>query len=280
MGQLRNIYYNLGVIVLVGLVWAATTFQLGNLPYSYKLGQLKGDGYLYNIQPLVVSIVIGSDSELEVDNEVQKNIESVINSFSVLVDIEANVQVFVGEEINSNSKRTLVHSGKTEMKIVFSLLNHCLGLCCISDCSEIPGYLIAALREKLGLKGSTGLINGLTEDEFEYGNTHNNYYYLNLVKSSIYKYNELIYTGYPYLTEFDRTVIDSIKRQLQNPAEGLPLKALYFQLYEINSRLSLYKESYFQWDFKLGVYAPIFIPSLFPLGGALYYRVFIKKLTS
>jgi hypothetical protein len=155
-----------------------------------------------------------------------------------------------------------------------------------ADYAEIPSVVISVLREYLGLLTSTEdvYVDGFTTAELcDVRPTdcmtplakHSTTAYINHQAALL---NALIAHNHPLISAEDFARIEYVRASLDSPSDSLPeLQAVAQVLTDLVGSPGLAAEEYFQLDFKIGVYAPLFFPPLFPVIGGLYWRFLEKR---
>lgn len=297
MGQTKGIIYNFVIIVLVAVLWYFVTrkesFQVKNF------NELQEDGISeLNLELRRVELVFVFNSEInELDTSVYKAIENIRNQFSYLLDLELDVQSVIGNDMccdkcseNLDQFRLILKPIIIENRRIVDVIsivysdNECNSPIPLENVHyvnrenhavEIPRILMHSLRTSLGLPDVDRLYNGLTKSEIENAHEISKKYFITKINKEIRLFNALLDLNKPYVTFNDHQDIINLQEKLQSVLQLQDYNQISQQITQLNSRESLYKEEYFQWDFKVGVYAPIFIPSLFPLSAAIYSKVFM-----
>ncbi|CAG9326370.1 unnamed protein product [Blepharisma stoltei] len=299
MGQTKGIYYNFLIIVFVGVIWY---FITRNPSYSvYPLPDIAmNDSSELNLMPrrIDLSLIFNRDS-MEIPKELQKNITQIRNEFSHLLDVEININFVRNDDMcckkcheNLDQFRLILKPANIEIRREISNVAIIISE---DDCNPIPmenvhyvhpdhlgdisKILIVTLRIIIGLPEADNLINGLTQEERKSANSIAVLYQTTKFNTEIRHFNNLLKLNKPIISFKDYLDIEKARSDIENASKTndlIELAQAVDLIVDLNSRESLYQEEYFQWDFKVGVYAPIFVPSLFPLGGAIYHKLFMN----
>ena len=280
MGQKKGLIYNAFVLTFLFIIWFFTTSKPGYTPQSIQVP--KESNASLDLVPTDLTLIICSVSEVFIPAQTVLNIERIVNTFSQFWDLNLNFKYQI-----SNSPQKIKNSSQS-VKRVKSLIffvgenpvefheDHIISVP-LSQVSEIPFYLIGYLRTLSALgKSDDVLINGLTESEHSKLEVMLNDYLDSQIHKEVLIFNKLIIHNDAKISKEQYESLESLKSQINSQASKekiFMLKAIS----SLNSDPTLSKAPHFQWDFKLGVYAPIFFPVIFPICGAIYSRLFLRK---
>ena len=282
MGQKKGLIYNSLIIFILFLIWLATTTKSGYSPPI--LPESEPTESNLDLFPLDLTILIISNPPTSIPSETLLYIQSVANAFSHLLDLSINLKYRSSkspEKIKNESQ-----SSKRCKLLIFMIYNETSPQAKVKDnvvnllhsqTSEIPNYLISYLRKSINLPLSNEiLINGLTKHE-ELSKNELLETWLNFqiskqstIFNTLSSYNSVKLSSKAY-SEILHLSKSSSKSTLNEKVLTL------HSLISLNTSPDLSHEEYFKWDFKVGVYAPVFFPVLFPISGAVYSRLFLRK---
>ena len=283
MGQKKGLIYNAFVLGFLFVIWYFTTSKPGYSPLPI---QTPKECYsTLDLTPTDLTLVVCSASEVSVPvpAEVLLSVERVVNAFSQYWDLtlKFKYQVSASPQKIRNSSQSV----KRVKSLVFFVgenpveypEDHIISLP-LSQVADIPFYLIGYLRSLSSMgKTNEALINGLTEPEHGKVEVMLNEW----LDSQIYKqalaFNQLITHNDPKVSKTQYESLEAIREKIHSQATTPEKISVWKALSSLNSDPSLSKSPHFQWDFKLGVYAPIFFPVIFPICGAIYSRLFLRK---
>jgi len=291
MGQRKGIFYNLAVIALVGSIWLWQTWTgssyVSFIPKLSLTAQTK-----HNLEPRVVYLNLVFERPLEVPLSTLEELETVTNQFSHFLMLELRIQHSIGNLCCSNcNEQPDKYSLYTEplniesyrnlsSVIVFVSKKECthpedVYYLTESQISQLTPIYINSLRTALGFpQTQEKLLNGLTSSEIQEKNSTVKNYLVSEINSQIDTFNKLLEENNPVVNSEDYQAI----QYLSKPKQYTPEEYMHMliTLKRLNYSPSMYREEYFQWDFKIGVYAPLFLPAMFPLVGAIYSRLFLQ----
>lgn len=277
MGQKKGLIYNCFVILFLAAIWYITTNNTGcSAPMLPKIHKVSTP---FDFTPTTFQIIIVTESFLEVPKELKSSLKNLINAFSHFWD----VQVLFSQIISDNEKnlKTLQNSSKTLIFLYSSeFLNPTLeNTYKISEFSEILPIFANILRNTVKLPTASKVQNGLTESEKNNGESFAKDWTLSCLYQEIELYNRLIEINSPTTTtETFEKIAKIIEKILELDKYGLvELHDLLIEVKMLNSEIELGQKEYFKWDFKLGVYAPLFFPVIFPMSAAIYSRLFLRN---
>jgi hypothetical protein len=281
MGQRKGLVYNVCVISLLLGVCYLTTSNIGYTPCV--LPEVQDTSSILNLQPILFNLIVSTEEKFELPDEIKKKLESISNQFSQFWDIK----VFLSSVVSADTKKVKsTNIGPIETKTIVFVVSpgyqqvrkENFYWISSTGLDMIPSIFISILRQTAGLtKTDEPLNNGLTNTEIQ--NSHQ--YVLDWVKSSLNKeiriYNLLNLENKPVITGDLYNYIIRIRESIGNHHSVEELYGLYRSVRDLNRNKELAMEEYFQWDFKLGVYGPLFFPVLFPMTAAVYSRLFLRK---
>lgn len=277
MGQKKGLIYNCFVILFLAAIWYITTNNAGYT--APKLPKIHKVNTPFDFTPYTFQIIITTESFQEIPTELKKNLKNVVNAFSQFWD----VQVFFSQIISDNGKnlKTFQNSSKTLIFLYSSEIPDPAleNTYKISDFSEILPIFVSILRNTLKFPTASKVQNGLTESEKNNGESFAKDWTLSSLYKEIELYNRLIEINTPRTTlETSEKIGKTIEKLSELEKYGLTeLHDLLIEVKRLNSEIELGQEEYFKWDFKLGVYAPLFFPVLFPMSAAIYSRLFLRN---
>jgi len=284
-------------------VWLTCTTKSGNHFEPFDLGDLELSSESTYALPLQVNLLILAKEPTELPQGIWSSVKSVASAWSWLIDLEMHAQQGVYSNlccVNCEEKLDLYSlytdipraSPARQLDIIVILSNQ--------DCGTIPHQSVHYVRDPLEilsvvistLRDHHGLVSS-TEDEYIDGFLPSELCDINpdgclvrVAKKATIAYiaheaslfNALMALNKPTVNEHDFAKIESVRAQLKAlPDDLVSLQALASVLTDLVSSPSLAAEEYFQWDFKIGVYAPLMLPPLFPIVGALYWSFIERK---
>lgn len=279
MGQKKGLIYNAFVLMFLFTIWYLTTSKPGHTPEPIPVPE-RIESKL-DLTPLDLTIVVCSESLLPLPEEILNKLEQVTNTFSRFWDLTLNLKS--QSTLYPYKKKHESQSSKRTKSLVFYFNDKSLEFqedfiisLPYSQISEIPYYLVGYLRNITGLGNSNEvLVNGLSQRERESVNFMVNEWLDFQLYREIVIFNQLL--------EYNQVKITSEQfedlRKVRDGVLGNDLDEkfrIWQNIVRLNSHQALAKDSHFQWDFKLGVYAPIFFPVVFPICGAIYSRLFLR----
>lgn len=137
---------------------------------------------------------------------------------------------------------------------------------------SIAAYVAEITRKHLRLANPAGtdLINGFTSEELHTLPQVLGKKMLAWVSSRTELFNTLMNSNSPTISQAVSKQIEHVRSLLQPEADYEKLLEAAYQLDLLLAEPSLAREEYFQPDFKIGVYAPLLVPPVFPLVGVAY----------
>lgn len=282
MGQKKGLIYNSLILFILFLIWFLTTSKSGYSPPI--LPEPEPSESTLDLFPLDLTILLVSNPPVSLSSETQSSIQYISNTFSHLLDLTVNLKSRSSK--SSEKIKNESQSSKRCKLLIFMISNetspqgkskdnvvHLL----VTQTSEIPNYLISYLRKSTNLPLSNEVLtNGLTKHE-ELSKTELLETWLDFQiskQSSIF--NTL--SSYNSVKLSHKTYQKTLQLSKASATCSIDDKVLILNsLISLNTSPDLSHEEYFKWDFKVGVYAPVFFPVLFPISGAVYSRLFLRK---
>lgn len=294
MGQ-RNAFRQNSIVILgMALIWwYITSYQTYKFTPLIVTPPYSDTGHNYAV-PLTVNLLISFDTDYKIELEpIEEALHSIVYDFREFLDVEMNIQY---------SKVSRICCSKCEQEIDKHRLaismpsitwsRQELNLAAIikaDECGKLtedyiqyikPGELEKVyewvawkLRNYYKLKDTDEvLLNGISDSE----RNQLKPIILTEVKEYIsYQmnlFNQLMAENQPLISEEDYQLILQAQDLylLLDSSDVSQCRNLSYKLFKLMSKQSLYREEYFQWDFKLGIYAPFFLPPIFPLIAAVY----------
>jgi hypothetical protein len=279
MGQKKGLIYNSIVLSFLFVLWYFTTSKPGFSP-PYLPEVIQEESTL-DLSPMDLTILIISNPVTSLPNDVELKLISVGNTFSHFFDLTINLKCrsslspekIKNESQSSKKAKLLIFFISPEAPLTKSHIIHVLP----SSVSDIPNYLISYLRETLKLPPTIEpLTNGLSSSEESSKETLINKWQDWSIYRQVKIFNKMIDLNQLKVSQATLKTLETLKKALSNELH-LEKSEILSSLTSLNASPDLSQEEYFKWDFKVGVYAPIFFPVLFPISGAIYSRLFLRK---
>lgn len=295
--------FHLAVVAVVYCAWHACTSKP-----SYYFNPLQVEGMKASSDPsfalpLQVNLLVLTKEPQTLSDTLKLALKSVASAWSWVLDLRFLTQyglynnlccVNCDEKLDTFALYTDIPKATTsrQLDIIVIVTNSDCGAIplstvhYVSDASEIPSVVISTLRDSFELITST-------EDEYVDGFLKAELCEINpqgclveVAKQATTSYivheasllNRLIEHNQPTINQQDHELIESVRTALGDlPASLAELQTVAQTLTQLCASPSLAAEEYFQWDFKIGVYAPLMLPPLFPLVGALYWGYIARR---
>lgn len=281
MGQKKGLIYNCLVISFFICIVIYTTKSSG---YSRPiLPESTPSSSPHFFPATTFHLIISSPEPITISPSIKQSIESITNAYSHFLPLEV-----VLSQVTSSDPSKIITSALTSnlSKILVFNVNPVYqsykknGYYWVQPekMQEIVNIFVRELRRWVNFpEGEGELINGLTKDEQQNGLRYYEAWLDSELSKEVKEYNKVneINTGaipedvYMEIIELAGT-INKAKSVEEKHKQVIIIKGL-------NRNTILGVEDYFQWDFKLGVYAPFFFPVIFPMTAAIYSRLFLRK---
>lgn len=293
MGVRRALKYQcLLALPLVG-IWLCTTSVLsaGYTPLP-MLSQSDQTARFPFAQPLTISLTVLYDGPALSTEGLEGNLSQFVGQLSQLMDVKLHLQTGFIERVCCDGCQ-----GKMDaFSPYFSPLNlessrahlRLFALVTNKECEPLPlnnvvyvkkhalgtaaAYVVELTRNHLGLTTPSGtdLINGFTTEEIRTLPLTLGKKMKTWVSNRTELLNSLMNSNSPALSAAISKQIEYVRGLLQADLDYEGLLEAAYQLEMLLAAPSLAREEYFQPDFKVGVYAPLLVPPIFPLVGVAY----------
>lgn len=294
MGVRRALRYQcLLAVPLVG-IWLLTTSVLSAgytpLPVLRKPGQIKEFPFA---KRLTISLTLLYDGQgMQNTAGLEGDLNGFIGQLSQYMDVKLNLQsAFIDKVCCDNCSGKMdtfspyfsplnLESSREHLRIFAIITN--------KECeplplpqvvyvkkqaiASVPAYVAEITRNHLGLVTPIGtdLINGFTSQELKTLPQILGEKMLIWVSSQTELFNSLMNSNSPAISHTVSKQIEYVRGLLQGETDYESLLETAYQLDLLLAEPSLAREEYFQPDFKVGVYAPLLVPPVFPLVGVAY----------
>ena len=281
MGQKKGLVYNTIVImILLGICYFTTSKSGYSAPDIIKIEKVFSP---FNFEPLEVNIIFASEEKLLIPDGLKYAIENISNAFSQYFDLKVTLNEILSD--NPKKIKNFSISAENTKSLIFAIspkfMNfHKENLYWIpqNDLNQIVSIFITFLRTFVKFPyADKDLINGLTQGELLYIEKFRKDWLKSVLFDEIQIYNKMNHNNQPIINKDLYTKITEINNKISKELDADELYIILRQMQELNSDIGLAQEEYFQWDFKLGVYAPLFFPVIFPMSAAIYSRLFLRR---
>ena len=282
MGQKKGLIYNCFVIIIFGVIWYTTTNITGyTVPVVDNIKQIHSP---FSFEPTVFHIVLTSDEDFTIPDEISNSLKNIANSFSMFWDIKVSLSKIISSEPKKIKSMSSSPSLTTTLVFVISpkvqnLHKDHFYWIPENNLGKVTNIFISVLRNTIKFPpATTGLVNGLSRGEMIGLEKFAKDWILSRIFKEINLYNELNQVNQRSVSEkLYREVIEVQRLLNSGPLDDIDQIYLILKRMEyLNKNPELAQEESFQWDFKLGVYAPLFFPLLFPMSAAIYSRLFLR----
>ena len=293
MGVRRALRYQcLLAVPLVG-IWLFTTSVLSAgsspLPLLSKPGQIAAFPFA---KRLMISLTLLYDGGVQATAGLEGDLNGFIGQLSHYMDARLYLQsAFIDKVCCDNCQGKMdtfspyfsplnLESSRDHLRIFAIITN--------KECEPLPlpnvvyvkkqavpsiaAYAAEITRKHLGLAtpAGTDLINGFTSEELQTLPPILGKKMRAWVSSQTELFNTLMSSNSPAISQAVSKQIEHVRGLLQPEADYETLLEAAYQLDLLLAEPSLAREEYFQPDFKIGVYAPLLVPPVFPLVGVAY----------
>lgn len=304
MGQRNAFRQNSIVMIFMALIWwYITSYQTYTYSPIHVTRPLSDAGRNY-AEPLTVNLLISFDTDYKLElAEIEEALHSIVYDFREFFDIEMNIQYAkvtricctkCEQEIDKHRLAMSMPSvtwGRQEMNLAAiikadecgKLTEDYLQYIKPGELEKVYEWVAWKLRKYYGLKETNEtLLNGISESERSSLKPTILTEVKKYVSYQMNLFNNLMLENQPLISEQDFKRIQEAQELycLLDSFNISQSRELSSKLFQLMSTQSLYREEYFQWDFKLGIYAPFFVPPIFPLIGALYSYMLSRRAKS
>ncbi|OMJ71903.1 hypothetical protein SteCoe_29786 [Stentor coeruleus] len=281
MGQKKGLIYNCLVISFFICIVVYTTKSSG---YSRPILPDPIPSSSPHFFPATTfHLIISSPEPIIIPDSIKYSIKSITNAYSQFWPLEVilsqtislDPSKIITSTLTSNLSKNLVFNINP---IYQSYKKNGYYWIQPEKMQEIVNVFVRELRRWVNFpEGEGELVNGLTKNELENGLRYYETWLDSELAKEVKEYNKVNEINNGAIPEDVYMEIIKLSGSIgkTNTVEEKHKQVIIIK--GLNRNTSLGVEDYFQWDFKLGVYAPFFFPVIFPMTAAIYSRLFLRK---